>query len=269
MDSDYWQKQDATNPLYPDILWSIPERRDIAGHLAVIGGNSAAIKTVADVTTAANQLGLGTVTTIIPDALHKELPHAPGLVFAESNDSGSFATGSLPTLLAAINDSNYTLYIGDLGKNSETSTVIAKALLQTQQPALITRDTIESVSASIDAVIERPDLTIFATLAQLQQIARLIHYPRPILLSQPLFALLETLHKLTITYPELTIATFHSGQYIVARDSQVVTTDIATTNYSPISLWLGPLATRIAAYQTWNPHKPLEAAVTAICETTR
>ena len=40
MDSHtYWHKQTADAPLYPDMEWSMPELRDQAGKLGIIGGN--------------------------------------------------------------------------------------------------------------------------------------------------------------------------------------------------------------------------------------
>ena len=40
MDNDYWQKQTPGKVLFDDVLWSKPERRDQAGRLAIVGGNS-------------------------------------------------------------------------------------------------------------------------------------------------------------------------------------------------------------------------------------
>ena len=39
MDNIFWHQQINDQPLYPDILWSQPEHKSMAGKLAIVGGN--------------------------------------------------------------------------------------------------------------------------------------------------------------------------------------------------------------------------------------
>ena len=78
--ADYWRKQQPGQPLYGDILWSRPERRDQAGRLTIIGGNSHGFSAVASAYQLARQLGVGEVRAVIPDALGAKLPTAAGRI---------------------------------------------------------------------------------------------------------------------------------------------------------------------------------------------
>ena len=84
-----------------------------------------------------------------------------------------------------------------------------------------------------------------------------------IMLSAPLLPILEAIHKFTLTYPA-TILTFHEGQLITARDGRVITTPLTDTGYSLISLWSGELAAKVAAFNLYNPTKPLESTTAAL-----
>ena len=100
-------------------------------------------------------------------------------------------------------------------------------------------------------------------MAQLQKIFRAVYYPKVLMLSSPLAQVVETLHKFTLTYPA-TILTFHEGQILVASDGKIISTPIETTNYTPISLWSGELASRVLAMNLFTPGQPLAATAAAI-----
>jgi hypothetical protein len=262
MDTSYWQKQEAT-PLFPDILWNKPEQRAKAGNLAIIGGNLQIFFAPALATATAENLKLNGIRTILPKSLEGKLPKNPYVIFAPSTDSGSFSS-SAEEILNAVNDwADQLLIVGDLSKNAETTQVLEKILENSEKPALITRDAVDLVINSAEDLIERP-LTLFLTLPQLQSLLKNLFYPRPLFLTQPFLQILETIHKFTLTYPNLTIITFAHGYYLVAKDGKITTTKLENTPYNPISLWSGELATKISAYQIWNPNHSLESATTAV-----
>lgn len=260
MSDEYWQRQDK-KAIFPDILWNTPEQKTKAGKLAIIGGNSNSFRTVAEATATAVHLGVGTVTTILPSSLKSKVPHAPGLAFAEAANAGSFSSKSFDSLFAAINDSNLTLLAGDLSRNSETTELISKLIASSVAPIVATRDAVDTFSTN-PSLLAREGITIVATMPQLQSLFKAVHYPRPLLLSQPLMPVVETLHKFTTSYP-ITIATLHSEQIIVTNDGKITTTPLASTDYTPISLMSGTYATTIATLLLWNSSKPLEATTTA------
>ena len=46
--NQHWRKQQSDTPLFPDIEWNKPERRDLAGRLGIIGGNKLGFAAAAD-----------------------------------------------------------------------------------------------------------------------------------------------------------------------------------------------------------------------------
>ena len=84
-----------------------------------------------------------------------------------------------------------------------------------------------------------------------------------ILLSSPLVPIIEALHKFTLTYP-ISILTFHDSKILTAKDGKIISTEISKTEYSPVSLWDGRLAGKIAAFSLFNPKKPLESLNAAL-----
>ena len=131
------------------------------------------------------------------------------------------------------------------------------------KPLVITRDSVDLLAPEAGRWLTRENTFVVASMIQLQKIFRAVYYPRMILLSQPLIPVLETLHKFTLTYP-VTIVTFQEGNLIVAHRGQVTTTSLASTTYSPLTLWSGQLATKILALNLYNPNKPLEATTAAL-----
>jgi hypothetical protein len=262
---DYWQKQ--IQPLFPDLIWNTPEQKSQAGLLAVIGGNAHAFKTVADIAGHAAEQGIGKTTVYLPAALSGKVPPSPDLFFEPATESGSFARDALRDLQVAVSLANFTLLPGDLSKNSETASVVAELVTTTKQPLLITRDAFDTILPSTPNFIERPHLHLLLSMAQLQALFKSLHYPRPLLLSQPLLPVIETLHKFTTTYEHLTITTLHQNQILVTHAGQLITTPLPQTIYTPISIWSGQLATKIAAYNLWSPTQPLAATATAVVST--
>ena len=278
----YWTKQDK--PLFADLLWNIPEQKQ--NRVAVIGGNTQNFSAVVKISERlANDFPLKTVETILPDALRSQLPNLPNFTFLPSTTTGSFAKS--PLVKTAVEASDFTLVAGDLSKNSATTVALADALTKTAntpaktapaeateaaakdaeaanpQKTLLARDSLDTLLPEMHRLVESPDLFLVASLAQLQKLLRALYYPKVLLLSSPLLPVIDTLHKFTLSYP-LTLLTFHDGQIIIANSGKIITTPIEKTAYTPLSLWSGPLATKVLALNLWNPNKPLEATAAAL-----
>jgi len=262
-DLSYWQKQ--TSPLFADLAWNIPEQK--SGRLGLIGGSSQGFNfTIRTAEFISKTFPVRDLPILLPATLRTKLPPLPNLNFAPATDTGSFAQS--PLLNDFITTNDFTLVTGDLSKNSATAIALATALLPTSSSiepphVLLTRDTIDLLTPSMEQLLINPNLTLFASSAQLQKVFRAVYYPKMIMLSAPLLPTLEAIHKFTLTYP-ITILTFHEGQLIAARDGRVITTPLASTGYSLISLWSGELAAKIAAFNLYNPTKPLEATAAAL-----
>lgn len=254
----YWQKQ--TKPLYSDLLWNLPEQK--SGKISVIGGNAQNFSTEIRISEFISKLArLENVTTVLPDSLKSTLPPLPNLVFTPSTDSGTFKKSA--ELGSALASSDFSVFLGDFSKNAETSIAISDVVKNLEIPFLLTRDTIDLIASDAPNFIEKSNLFIVAPAIQIQKLFRSVFYPKVILLSMPLLQFIEALHKFTLSYP-LTILTFHEGQIIVAHDGKIVTTPIEITNYSPLSLWSGELAAKIAILNHFNPSDPLKATAAAI-----
>lgn len=254
MNLDYWQK--SSEAIDPDIFWNIPEQK--TGVLQVIGGNVNGFQTeFKQATLMLEKFPLKEVRLLLPDALQSKIPVFPFINFAPSTESGSFDKSD--ELKFAVEDADITLLSGDFTKNSKTAVALTKVLKDSTKPIVLARDTIDVVSESAEEFIEKGNITLVATMVQLQKLFRNLMYPKMILLSSPLMPVVEILHKFTLSYP-VTIFTFHQDNIIVASAGKVVTTPISATDFTPLGLFIYDVPSRIAALQLWNPNKHFEAS---------
>ena len=262
MNLDYWTKEAKPSD---NILWNLPEQK--TGTLQLLGGNSQNFATIIKNAEFLSTLPLKRVKVLLPEPLRTKLPplpptgSTPELDFAPATDSGSFDKSTI--LNDAAQNADLIFCAGEFSKNSATAIALAEALKSTAQPILLTRDAVDLLATDIASLIEKDHLILLASMAQLQKIFRALYYPKMLLLSMPLLPAIETLHKFTLSYPA-TIITFHQEQIIVAHQGQIATTPIANTSYTPLSLWAGTLACKIAALNLWNPSQPLAASITAL-----
>lgn len=257
MNLDYWIKSDKV--LDKNVFWNVPEQK--TGIFQLIGGNSNNFSNEIKQAEYLNSLPIKEVRLLLPDALRSKVPPVPGINFAPSTESGSFDKSD--ELKFAINDADITLFSGDFTKNSKTAIALTKTLKETTKPVILARDSIDILADSAEDFIEKGNITIIASMAQLQKLFRALLYPKMIMLSSPLMPIVETLHKFTLSYP-VTILTFHQEKIIVASGGKIITTPLAETEYSPIGLFVGNLPSKIAALQLFTPGKPLESTHSAL-----
>ncbi|MBR3320185.1 hypothetical protein IKG20_02680 [Candidatus Saccharibacteria bacterium] len=258
----YWDKNPDLKKIKEDLSWNLPEQKQ--GTLSIIGGNSSSFSTEVKVTEYANRTFpfIKEVKNIFPDSLKSNFPPIAGLEFYPSTDSGSFADSK--EFKKSLEGSDYAIFLGDLSRNSITAIAITEALkTSTDVPTLLTRDAVDLIAPEANDVVERDNVTIVASLASLQKLFRALYYPRPILLSQPILPVIETLHKFTLSYP-ISILTFHEGKIICATSGDIATVDINKTKYSPLSLWSGELALNIAVFSMFNKNKKIESMLASV-----
>lgn len=255
MDHAYWKRQEPGKPLYPDVEWSKPERRDQAGKLLIIGGNKLGFVAVAESYQTALKTGAGEVKVIVPDCLKKSIPAAmTDVIFAACTPSGGLSKDALQELKASSSWASGVLLIGDAGRNAETALAYEEFISWYQGPLTITRDAIDLVKNNPSLLAERPETTIIASFAQVQKLFQGIYYPKILTFNMQLMQLVEALHKFTITYP-CTIVTLHKDMMVIASGGEVVTQPWN----APMAIWRGSVATDAACYQLWNSNKPLQA----------
>jgi NAD(P)H-hydrate repair Nnr-like enzyme with NAD(P)H-hydrate dehydratase domain len=259
MDYSYWKKQ-ADTPLFPDIQWSRPEQRARAGKLGIIGGNTLGFAGVGEAYAVASSAGAGEARVLLPDALKKSIPPTiTDTVFAATNPSGSLAKNALPEMRALGSWADVVLLVGDAGRSSETAIVYEEFLRDYEGRLVITRDAIDLMKNSPQALVERDKTLLVASFAQLQKLFQSVYYPKVLTFSMQLTNLVEALHKFTITYPTA-IAVLHKDHLLIAHNGEVVSIDWS----NPMAIWRGITASKIATYWLWNPTKTLESAVTSL-----
>lgn len=258
----YWQRQDKKS-LFPAVDVERPEQKQLAGKMLIIGGNKTAFYAVSSMAEKANKIGIGEISIVLPDSLKAKIPRINDMIFMPSEVSGGFSKEAIRVTILATENADYVLVAGDLGKNAETATFLTEVIKTQEKPTLLTRDAIDLVATNSADWLSRENMNLCATLPQLQKIFKAVYYPKMLTLSMPTNQLVETLHKFTITYPVL-IVTLHNEQIVVAKNGEVVTTAMKDTEYTPISIWSGDLASKIAAYQIWNRGMDFEAAVSAV-----
>ena len=255
----YWHKQ-TNKPLFPDIEWAKPEQKAKAGKLAIIGGHAHSFAATAENYYTANVAGAGQVRVLLPDSLKKLIPQVAGdTVFVASNPSGGFSKVGEPELLAASEWADGMLLIGDCGRNSETAILYESLLKNTTKPITITRDAVDLLKNSTEAMLGRGNTLLVVSIAQLQKLFQAVYYPKIITFSMQLNTLVETLHKFTITYP-VAIMVLHNENLIVAFEGKISTTPWQQA----MAIWRGVTATKASTYWLWNPGKVFEAATTSL-----
>lgn len=255
MDQSYWQRQTLTKPLFPNVEWNKPERRDHAGKLLIVGGNKLGFVAVAEGYETAKAAGAGEVRALLPDCLKNTVPKSLlDVTFAACNQSGGLSHDALPDLIAAGVWADGVLLIGDAGRNSETAITYEHFVQKYEGQLTITRDAVDLVKNNPKLLVERPDTVIVASFAQMQKIFQGVYYPKILTFSMQLLQLLDALHKFTITYP-CTVVTLHKDTMIIASGGEVVTQEWQ----NPMSIWRGTAATNAACYWLWNPDHALGA----------
>lgn len=245
---------------YAALSWNIPEQK--TGKVSLIGGNAQSfafiIKNAEKLQT---KFPIKELQVILPDALKNKVPPLPNFFFSKSTESGSFAKSD--ELKKSFASTDFNVLLGDFSKNSATCIAISDALKDSSTPCILTRDSIDLLLPEMPNLIERENLFIVGTMAQMQKLFRAVYYPKMLLLSMPLMQAVETLHKFTLSYP-CTIMTLFEDQLIISYSGKVVSVPLTSTLYTPLSLWDGELAGKIAVMNLFNPGKSLEATIASL-----
>lgn len=243
------------------ILWNIPEQK--TGKVAILGGNAQSFAQIVKTAEYFTPLPVGELKLVLPDALKNKLPPLPELYFAPSTPAGSLAKSD--ELAAALDFADVAVLAGDFSKNAATAVALAEAMAENPDtPTVWAKDTVNLLENEATRLLEQNQITILATVAQLQKLLRAMYYPKMLLLSMPMQPVKEVLRKFTVSYPKVVILTLHQGQILVASAGEVATTPLEKTGYTPLSLWTTDLAVKVTALQLWNSKARFEATRTAV-----
>lgn len=256
-----WQKQQLSEPLFDNLIWSRPELKAMAGKITIIGGNKYDISAPAQCYTYTAQQGIGSCHVVMPLAAKKLLPgvHAD-ISFAPSNPSGSFSKQALTDLQTFAASADCTLLAGGLGRNSETAIVLESLI---KQPGLfiISKDAIDYFVHQPQLVLDRPNTGLIASFAQIQKIMQTMNTIKPITFDMGAVAIVDALQAFTVAHSGM-LVTEHNGVVYCALQGDVISTELP----SPPKTWRLQAASAIAVWWAQNPSQPLAAAATAITQ---
>lgn len=260
MTPEFWQKQEAGKPLFPQLLWSRPENRQAAGKLLIVGGNLHSFLAPAEAYTETITAGIGMSRVLLPSAIQKVVgPSIENGEFAASTPSGSFSQRALVELLDWCKWADGILFAGDLGRNSETAIMVEKFLQKCEAPTVITKDAIDYVVSLPRAALERPNTTLVPSFSQLQRLGVAAKFERPLTFSMDMLHLIEWLHIFTEKYaPHLIVK--HLDRIFVAVNGEVSSTKLA----QDLPVWRLKTAAHAAVWWVQHPSKPFEACTMAV-----
>ncbi len=252
-----WIRQ-SDKPLFEQLDWDKPERKNHAGKLLIMGGHVHALTAPAQSYMLASSLGIGVQKVCLPSKTKNILGKAPfDAVFIPSTSSGEFSKEGINELLEFAMWADTVLIPGDVGRNSQTTLLLEEFIQSYNGQVVVTQDALDTLSGSPSLIINREKTTLVASIAQLQKLAKNSNWSNPITFTMDLTKLVEILAEESRKIPA-GIVTFHQSQFVVAIDGKVSTTK-STQDIDEPQSWRNAFATHAAVYQTWYPTKSFEA----------
>lgn len=256
MSYDYWHKQTADQPLFPDLLWSRPENKSSAGKLAIIGGHTQGFAAVAQAFTLAQKAGIGSVRLVLPESLRKVVgKHLPEAEFAPVTPSGSFAKNSLAQWLDAAQWADGVLLAGDFGHNSETAIVLEQFVEKYNGHITLTGDSLDYFIHNSSELFARANTLLAPEISQLQKLMTGAKLSYSLAASAQFIQQIETIHQLTSDH-KVNLVLNLSSQSVVSGGGPVSTTPGTKSSLE--------LASSTTVWWLQNPTKPFEALTTAL-----
>jgi hypothetical protein len=259
MDQSFWLRQ-SDKPLFPELEWSRPETKKLAGKLLIAGGNVHGFAAPAEAYGAAEAAGVGSVQVILPESLRRAVAKLfPAATFAPSTPSGSFAANALAELLDASLSCDAIFFPGDISRNSETTVLLENLVEKYDGQITLTRDAADIFCQQPISIMHRPNTLLVIAQGQLQRLGSEAHFPRAFTSEIGVVALVDALHEFTKRFT-FSIITKYQDQYVVATNGIVSTTKIAHEQ----TVWRLKTAASASVWWLQNPTKTLESLTTAV-----
>ncbi len=251
--------QTPEKPLFPDMLWSKPENKNIAGKLLIIGGNSFGFAAVGEAYEQAVKAGVGEVRVLLPDAIQKfagvVFEHA---LFAKTNPSGSFSKDALKSCLEAAEWADGVLVVGDVSRNAETAAMLEQFAIHYKGILTTTKDALELLLKHSNEILMRKNTNLIMTMADLQLAAKQNHFDE--LLNHE--SSIETFADRLVNFSneiESNIIVKRQDFIFVACKEQLSLTSVNDT-----TKWRIAKSTKATIWHIQNPNKSFEAITTAL-----
>ena len=260
MDLANWVKQAPDKPLYPNLLWSRPENRQLAGKLLIIGGNPHSFRAPAATFGYAEKAGVGVARVVLPASLAKTVGQsAAETTFAPSNPSGGFAKAAIADFMELSSWADLTLIAGDLGNNSETDILLESFVDKYQGLLCLTGDSLNSFMPNATNLFNRLNTALFLDFAQLQKLVASLKSPSKFVSSMNLLNIIDELNNLTVQYP-VCLTVIHENLLLVSYDGKTSTTPISHSDH------LQAIASYGSVWWLQNINNIFEAFTTAAYE---
>ena len=257
MDNTFWLKQ-GSEPLFGDLEWNKPERRDHAGKICIIGGSRHDLGAPSKAFDVVRASGPSDLRIVLPD---KTKPLVSGIMpealFLPSTASGEFSNEGEIEILDHSTWADTILFPGDSGHNSQTAMLFEAILRSYKDQIILTRDAVDILDNDPAQLFNRPRTTLIISFAQLQKLLKGYRPELGIVFSMDLIKLVDILHTLTQGSGS-NIVTTHQNQIIVASGGKVSTTKLTNSLDEP-KHWRLRAASLAACYQTWYPTSPFKA----------
>jgi len=260
MTPEFWFRQGSGAALFPQLAWSRPENRQMAGKLLIVGGNLQGFLAPAEAYTESIHAGIGATRVLVPNAIQKIVgPSIENGEFAASTPSGSFSQKALIDVIDWSKWADGVLFAGDLGRNSETAILIEKFLRTCEVPTVLAKDAVDYVVSLPQPALERPNTTLSLSFAQLQRLAIAARFEKPLTFSMDLLRFVDWLHLFTERHAPFIIVK-HLDQLCVAVNGEVSTTKLD----KDMPVWRLKVGTHAAVWWLQNSQKPFEALSMAV-----
>lgn len=252
---DYWHKQTKEAPLFPELEWDKPERKDLAGRLLIVGGNLHGFSAPAKAFEIAQSAGIGDARILLPQALKSTL-HSffTDAIFCPSTSTGSFARDSKELVLNNALWADGILLPGDLGRNSETAVMLDSIITSIKSPLAITKDALDYYMDRPSVLFDRENTIIVASFSQLQKMLTKTVPAVPLTYNMPLALLVVALHNYTLG-KRVGVLTKFEETYVVAYDGNLST----TASHDEKEIWRLEASSQTIVSVIQNPSKVFEA----------
>lgn len=253
-------KQTSDKPLFPELLWSRPENKMLAGKLLIIGGNSFGFSAVGEAYSESLQTGVGEVRVLLPDAIQKIVggvfEHA---FFASSTPSGSLSKKALDQCLEAAHWADGVLIIGDVSRNGETAAFLELFSEQYNGPLIITKDALELLVKQSPSIAMRSNTALIMNMADVQLLAKQLKFDEALTFDLTTEVFVARLKKLAANI-RASIVIKRNEHFVVLKQ------DRASLTPAPMSeeLWRVRTAAHASVWLIQNPSKPFEALTTSL-----
>lgn len=254
MEKSTLQKQTRNAPLFPDLLWARPERKEQAGKLLIIGGSTHGFADAVKSYEYALVAGIGEVKVMLPKGVEKLIGSIPDTLYVSQVENGSFAHGALQEIQSYLPWADGLLLPGELTNNAETTLLIEDILRVASVPLIITGDTIETVTKTLNEPLPTKPVVI-TTFRQLQRLAYTHSGKQPLLSSSSLDQQVAIMQALTNK--------LGLGALVRLDQEQILVTSSDQASLTISSKSLIEFATHAAVLTAQLPGKLYEAVTTA------